>query len=452
MESDNKFNFTKEKLDALPLPDAGKRSIFHDAKTTGLQIRVTSTGVKAFCVFRRVKGGQPERITLGRYPLMTIEKARKQAAEINLAIESRANPAQARRAHKTELTFSELFEQYIERHSKPNKRTWLEDQQKYDQYLAKPLGKKKLSIIVRKDAADIHSSITSAGHPTTANRVLALISSVFGRAIEWGLVESNPIKGIRRNNEKSRDRFLQSDELPRFFKSVAEEPNTSVRDILLIGLLTGARRENVLAMRWIDISFERAEWRIPRTKNDDPHTITLSPEAITILENRKPTIASEYVFPSTGSLGYYKDPTKGWKRVLVRAKAIGFIQAISATSGWDSKQQKEPMKAAIATPEKVIKDFTEQGKALGIDPEQFDMSDLRIHDLRRSLGSWQAKTGASMAIIGKSLNHRSTQTTAIYARLDLDPVRASVNSATAAMMEAAGLKKSADVFPIQRKA
>jgi integrase len=79
------------------------------------------------------------------------------------------------------------------------------------------------------------------------------------------------------------------------------------------------------------------------------------------------------------------------------------------------------------------------------------MTDLRIHDLRRTLGSWQAKTGASLAIIGKSLNHKTHQATAIYARLDLDPVRQSVNTATAAMLEAAGLKEGTQVLPLPKK-
>ena len=79
------------------------------------------------------------------------------------------------------------------------------------------------------------------------------------------------------------------------------------------------------------------------------------------------------------------------------------------------------------------------------------MTDLRIHDLRRTLGSWQAKTGASLAIIGKSLNHKTHQATAIYARLDLDPVRQSVNTATSAMLEAAGLKDKADVVTLPKK-
>jgi phosphoribosylformimino-5-aminoimidazole carboxamide ribonucleotide (ProFAR) isomerase len=66
------------------------------------------------------------------------------------------------------------------------------------------------------------------------------------------------------------------------------------------------------------------------------------------------------------------------------------------------------------------------------------------------LGSWQAKTGASLVIIGKSLNHKSPSATAIYARLDLDPVRQSVNTATAAMMEAGGLKKPAEIKPLKK--
>ena len=82
--------------------------------------------------------------------------------------------------------------------------------------------------------------------------------------------------------------------------------------------------------------------------------------------------------------------------------------------------------------------------------ERAKIEDLRIHDLRRTLGSWQAKTGASLAIIGKSLNHKNQNTTAIYARLDLDPVRDSINTATSAMLTAAGLKKPADAVPLKR--
>lgn len=391
-----KINFTKAVIDGLAKPESGKRDVYHDTKVPGLQLRVTS--VKTFFVNQRIKGGEPERITLGRYPDMTIEQARRKALNVIHDIAEGKNPAEVRRGQKTELTFSELFTEYIERHAKPKKKTWKEDQAQFHIYLAKPLGKRKLSVVDRKCIARVHGDITKAGHAPTANRVKALISSVYSWAISVGLWESNPANGIKSNSEKQRDRFLQSDELPRFFKALAEEPNESIRDYVLLSLLTGARRSNVLTMKWAEINFERAEWRIKETKNGTPQTVALSPEAIEVLSNRKPAEAAVFVFPGIGKAGHLMEPKKGWKRILERA---------------------------------------------GIE-------DLRIHDLRRTLGSWQAKTGASLAIIGKSLNHKSQNTTAIYARLDLDPVRNSVNTATSAMLQAAGLKHNAAITPIKK--
>jgi integrase len=397
------LNFTKLALERLPTPAPGTRAVYRDAKTAGLHLRVTSSGVKTFSVFRRIKGGRPERITLDRFPAMTVEQARAKAAQVNATIASGGNPAEVKRAVKGEPTFADLFNAYLERHAKPSKRTWREDGAKYRDYLKAPLGGRKVSHITRGQVAAIHDRITTDGHPIMANRVLALVSSVFGWGISKSLCEVNPAKGIRRNSEKTRDRFLQADELPRFFTALAEEPNEAMRDYFLLSLLTGARRANVLAMRWADVNLERAEWRIVRTKNDEPATVTLSPEALEILRRRKPDESDTdepetYVFPGPGKRGHLVEPRKGWERVLERA----------------------------------------------------GITDLRIHDLRRSLGSWQAKTGASLAIIGKSLSHKTAQATAIYARLDLDPVRQSVERATSAMYAAARVKPSAEVRKLKR--
>lgn len=395
----NKINFTKANIEALPIPEPGKRTTYQDIKTSGLQIRISSSGAKSFCVYRRIKNGNPERVTLGRYPDLGIEQARKKAMEINLLIAEGKSPADIKRGQKAEFTFADLFADYLERHAKLKKKTWTEDESQYNLYLDKSLGKKRLSAITRQEIAQVHSNITKAGHAPTANRVKALISSIFGWAISAGLWHTNPATGIKNNKEKSRDRFLQGDELPRFFKALAEEENDTIRDYFLMSLLTGARRSNVLAMQWSDINFDRREWRIPETKNGLPQTVTLSPEAIEVLRNRQSDAPNRYVFPGTGKSGHLVEPKKGWKRILERA---------------------------------------------GIE-------DLRIHDLRRTLGSWQAKTGASLSIIGKSLNHKSQNTTAIYARLDLDPVRDSVNTATSAMLAAAGLKDSADIINFRKK-
>jgi integrase len=405
-------------------------------------VRITKTGTKSFSFYKRIKGGNPIRVTLGKYPLLSIEKARLEAAKLNLSVESRDNPAEVRRALKAELTFKELFNQYLERHSKPKKITWREDVQKYEKYLDKSLGKFKISAISRKEVSDIHNKITIAGNSTVANRVLALISSIFGRAIEWNLIDLNPAIGIKRNKEVKRERFIQSNELPLFFEALKAEENDTVRDILLLALLTGARRENVVSMKWKDISFERAEWFIEHTKNGESQTVTLSPEAKEILLNRKPKTLQKYVFEGKGKSGYFKNPQKGWLRVKGRAKAIGFIGAISKHLAWSNDEIELKLSEAKTSPRKTIENYLKLASSLGISPEQFSLDNLRIHDLRRTLGSWQAKAGASLVMIGKSLNHKSVQTTAIYARLDKEPVRASVELATKNILDAAGIKKN----------
>lgn len=394
---ENKINFTKAIIDALPMPESGKRNIYHDTKISGLQLRVTS--VKTFFINRRIKGGDPQRITLGRYPDMTIEQARRKTLELVHDIAEGKNPADRLREAKREMTLSDLFQEYMERRAAFNRRPD-KPQATYRLYLS-DWSNRKLSSIKHEEVDRLHKKIGRNSGQVTANIVLKLLHVMFNKAInEWRIWKGeNPAHGIAKFPEQSRDRFLQSDELPRFFQAVAEEENETIRDYVLISLLTGARRSNVLAMRWQDINFDRAEWRIEETKNGTPQTVTLSPEVIEILQNRKPSDGAVFVFPGSGKSLHLEEPKKGWKRILERA---------------------------------------------GIE-------DLRLHDLRRTLGSWQAKTGASLAIIGKSLNHKNQNTTAIYARLDLDPVRDSVNKATGAMMQAAGLKDDADVMQLKKK-
>jgi integrase len=440
-----RFNFTKTAIQALPPPPAGTRATYRDTKVPGLQLRVTPSGVKTFSVYRRVKGGGPERITIGTFSTSTtVEKARRRAGQVNSAIDGGANPAEAKRAHKSEMIFAELFGEYLERHAKIRKRTWREDESKYAQYLAKPLGAKKLSAIDRNDVATVHSAVTREAKPVTANRVLALLSSIFGWAASAGLWDANPAKGIRRNAERSRDRFLQADELPRFYTALAEEPNDTVRDYFLMSLLTGARRANVLAMKWAELDFKRAEWRIPRTKNNDPQTIPLMPEALAILVERQSGSESVYVFPGPGKSGHLVEPKGGWRRIFDRDELTQLGTLITAAGGRIAITEGEGLGESLERARRLA-------KRLRIDGNRARIKDVRIHDLRRTLGSWQARTGASLSIIGKSLSHKSVQTTAIYSRLDIDPVRESMERATSAILIAAGAKKAAHVSTLKPK-
>lgn len=392
------INFTKANLEALPTPSSD-RTEYQDTKVPGLKIRVSSKGVKSFSVYKRVKGGSPLRTTLGRFPEMSIEQARRQALSVLSEIAEGGNPSEVKRAIRGELTFGDLFTIYLTRHANVHKKTGKDDEQRYKQYLELPLGKKRLSTITKDEISSLHSKITTDGHPTVANRVLALLSTVFNRGIEWSITESNPCKLIRKNKEKSRDRFLQSDELAAFFEALNAEQNHTIRDYFWLSLLTGARRSNVLSMQWSELNLTEGTWRIPMTKNGTPQNVPLPDAAIELLNERRKFIdeSERFVFPGDGRTGHLVEPRKGWERLLSQA----------------------------------------------------NLSDLRIHDLRRTMGSWQAKTGASLSVIGKSLNHKSTQTTAIYARLDMDPVRQSMNTAAEAMLKAGGKGKKVETEEIK---
>lgn len=443
MTSETHISFTKERLTALPVPEAGKRATYHDTKIRGLQLRVSSTGVKTFCVFRRMKGGLPERVTLGRFPTLTVEQARKQASAVNAEIEAGASPAAVRRAIREEPTFAAMFERFLagkrKRDGSPLGERTKRDYSDVLRLYLESIKSRKLSQVTRQDLKAIHAKV-SRKSAAQADRTLAVVSSVYSFAADLELFEgTNPASRIQKNPAPSRDRFAQAAELPYLFAAIGE---SSLADFFLLSLLTGARRSNVQAMAWRDLDLDAGIWRIGMTKNGTPQNVTLSPEAVAILNTRKSAASnSPFVFPGEGKTGHLVEPKKAWAAVLQRAsvrRLLDHLQAGGQLTAEDRRQADQQLMNAPAAADRHYRAIAGTQK---IDPAIFDMTDLRIHDLRRTLGSWQAKTGASMAIIGKSLNHRTHQATAIYARLDLDPVRHSVDTATVAMLEAAGIKK-----------
>src|SRR5206468_2344003 len=138
------------------------------------------------------------------------------------------------------------------------------------------------------------------------------------RAIEWGYAGSNPTAGIRPFREEKRDRFIQAEELPKFFEALRDDSSTDFQHFVLLALLTGARRTNVMAMRWEEISFDRATWRIPTTKNGDPVMVPLVDEALTLLRARSPQ-PQGFVFPALSRSGHISPPKKRWQALVARA-------------------------------------------------------------------------------------------------------------------------------------
>ena len=208
---------------------------------------------------------------------------------------------------------------------------------------------------------------------------------MFNLARAWGLYSGdNPAAGIRMFHEERRDRFLGPDELSRAFVAIDEEPDWRWRAYFRLALLLGPRRQELLRVRWSELDFSARAWRLPTTKAGRPHLLPLPTPAVEILEAMPSRGQSEWVFPSpTARSGHLEEPKRAWQRIRERANT----------------------------------------------------KDVRIHDLRRTLGSWLAASGYSLPMIGRVLNPSQPSATAVYARLDLEPVRRALEANAQAMLE-----------------
>jgi integrase len=236
--------------------------------------------------------------------------------------------------------------------------------------------------------------------------------------------------------EKSRSRFVLPDEMPRLMLAMEHESNELVRDFVKLALYTGARRSNVMSMQWPDVHLERKEWNIERTKNGEPQTVLLTPEAIEVLERRKQLAQgskSLFVFPGSGKTDHLVEPRGAWERMLSRSTALGLVEALAEKATAKTFDYQLALEEAVDFPVQTIERYTPLAEKLGLHLQHYEMRDLKIHDLRRTLGSWLASSGTSLPIIGKVLNHKTPEATKVYARLIVAPVRNAMEEATAAM-------------------
>lgn len=254
METEKK-KLTKKAIDAAVYQgDAkmGERCVIWDADLSGFGIRIYPTGKKSFILNYR-HNGRMRLITIGQFGAITLDQARIEAKKHHVEIIQGGDPLEERQRDRAGDTVKDLCAVYLDRHA-ANKKSGREYKRRIEQHIIPAWGKLKATAIRRADVTALHSKIGKNNGHYEANRVLALVSSMFSKAEIWGILEegaSNPARGVEKFPEVKRDRFLQSDELPKFFAALAEEPNDTIRDYILMSLLTGARRANVLAMRWI---------------------------------------------------------------------------------------------------------------------------------------------------------------------------------------------------------
>jgi integrase len=407
-ETSRKINFTHSAIEKISCPPDKKRIYVSDSKTAGLRLQVTAAGSKSFQFqMRSPKHGIMTK-TIGHFGKVSVSEARDQADALRVRLNQGENIVEAAQAVKAESTLDEAFEHFLAHHARPHKKDQgKEDQLIYNALIKKALGSKRVSSITQEQVKAWHIKITNTKKQrgegkisgTRANRALALLSSIFNNSVTY---TPNPCKGVKKFSEESRERFLQPEEMAAFFDALDSPDTTEIfRDFIYLAMLTGARRENVLSMKWSDLELDHTKhiggeflpdprWVIPPadTKKGKEIVIPLQPEVVAILERRKASRKSIFVLATHSATGHYAEPKTSWATLCKRA----------------------------------------------------GLKDLRIHDLRRTLGSYQTMAGAPAAVVGKSLGHAAgSPATAVYARMTGDAVKDSMRKALDLMQAARGV-------------
>jgi integrase len=349
----------------------------------GLYFIVQPSGVKSWALrYRRRSDGKAIKHTIGGYPAVTLKDARTAATVLRAEIERGADPHGVRIAARRQTvddSFEAVARRYIADLQRRQKRSW----EWYARLLGlAPNGSPETLDIIRDGSADrrgrrrvsfvdrwgarrigditdtdiVHALDQVSGHaPITANRLHAVLSSLFGWARGKRLVASNPCTGLDRPaEERSRDRVLDDKELRKVWLAASELGHPHVGIVRLL-ILTGQRRNEIAALRWSEIDLAERALHLPaaRTKNGRPHDVPLSASALAIIAGLPRLIGAEHVFTVR------RKPIVNFSHMKAR---------LDAASG---------------------------------------VTDWTLHDLRRTVASGLQRLGVRLEVTEALLNHRS---------------------------------------------
>ena len=419
---------TDRVIRALPCPAAGAM-ITYDADVPGFGIRVTANDVRSF-VLNYVVNGRERRMTIGRFPIWSATAAREQAKSLRREVDAGIDPLdqqavqlRAAEAARAAPSMKDLFERYNSEHL-PRKaaRSAADDRSMWEQIVLPRLGSMKVDAVQPSDIDSLHAYI-SATRPVRANRVVEILRKAFNLAIRWGWRTDNPASGVHKNPEEPRARYLSAKEILRLSKALRAHPEKTSANAIRLLMLTGARRSEVLGARWDMFDLDAGVWVKPsaHTKQRREHRIPLSAPAVELLKGLKEDARGPYVFPANGGGSPLTDIKRTWLSVCRQARlaeqTLRRTRKGNLVYGADGK----PLVTWHAT--------------------------ARLHDLRHTFASILASEGLSLPIIGALLGHTQAQTTARYAHLLDDPLRAATER-VAAIVAGADSAGESEVVPI----
>jgi integrase len=368
-----------------PGPNGESRNlVVWDAEPKGFGVRITSAGAVAF-VLRYVLDGRERRLTIGAHPDLSPSAAREEAVKLRGRIAGGDDPLANREDRRRAPTADQLCDRYIadhvERHNKPSTAATF----KYlvEAHIRPALGRLRAQAVSRDDVAKLHSSMAST--PRQANQTLAVLSKMMRCAEAWGLRPdgSNPCRLVRRYAENKRERFLTDDELKRLGVVLRDQEGSGrilagVANAVRLLVLTGCRRGEILGLRWTDVDI-------------------------------------------AGQCLMIRDAKSGGRRQTIGAVAGALLESMDRSSDWVvwSVDPLEPLSVnTLESSWRRVRDAAQ-------------LQDVRLHDLRHTVGTYAGATGANAFVIRDVLGHKTLAMTGRYVSRDVDPLRAVTDAVSA---------------------
>ena len=414
-------------------------TITYDADVPGFGARVTANGARSF-VLNYMSAGRERRMTIGQFPTWSATAAREEARTLRRKVDSGIDPMAEREAQKAAVvagrsapTMEDLFARYDSEHlPRKSPRAAADDRSMWRKIILPQLGAMKVADVKPDDIDALHAAVSKT-RPVRANRMVEVVRKAFNMAMRWGWRPDNPTSGVHRNQEEKRARYLSATEVMRLSEALAAHPEKSRANAIKLLLLTGARRGEVLGARWDMFDLETGVWVKPsaHTKQRKEHRVPLSAPAVQVLSEILVAAKAEALADRT-SISPYVFPGRDGKP----------ITDIKRT--WLSVCRK----AGLA---EQVEQRTRDGKVVRTDkgePAIVWHATARVHDLRHTYASILASHGLSLPIIGALLGHTQPQTTARYAHLLDDPLRAATERVVAVVT--ANTAKSANVVNIRK--
>jgi integrase len=368
-----------------------------DADLKGFGLKVAKGGRKSYVCKYRVGSGRTaptRRMTIGAHGSpWTVDQARAEVRKVLGRVANGEDPAREKQEIKKQITVAELCDLYMKQGITIKKASTIAtDKGRIERHIKPLIGKKKVPDVTRADVkrflqdvangktandvkTGLHGRAIVKGGKGTATRTVGLLGGIFSFAFDCGLINENPVRGVKRFPDKKGDRYLSQQELVglgnALRKASEDGENPFALAILKLLIFTGARKGEVETLQWREVDFERGYLRLSDSKTGQK-IIPLNAGALQVLHDVQRLDGAEYVFPAYRGKGHYEGSPKVWRRIREKA----------------------------------------------------GLNDVRIHDLRHSFASIAVSGGASLPIIGALLGHANSATTQRYAHLHDDPLRA----------------------------